>query len=106
MKVYLSGPMTGLPDYNYPAFNAAAAKLRALGFDVDNPAEHHGGAQDLDRAVYMRSDIESLLKVHAVALLPGWGNSKGATLEVNIARELGLRIFDVADAMHHTWLNR
>ena len=39
-RVYIAGPMTGLPDFNYPAFNAAAAKLRALGLEVLNPAEN------------------------------------------------------------------
>jgi hypothetical protein len=38
-KIYLSGPMTGLPDLNFPAFHAEAARLRALGYDVINPAE-------------------------------------------------------------------
>lgn len=39
-RVYLAGPMTGIADYNFPAFNAAAARLRAEGFDVVNPADH------------------------------------------------------------------
>lgn len=39
-RVYLAGPMTGIADYNFPAFNAAAARLRAVGFDVVNPADH------------------------------------------------------------------
>jgi hypothetical protein len=38
-KIYLSGPMTGLPDLNFPAFNAAASALRAKGLNVINPAE-------------------------------------------------------------------
>jgi hypothetical protein len=39
-RVYLAGPMTGLPEFNYPAFNAEAARLRALGYQVENPAEN------------------------------------------------------------------
>ena len=35
-RIYIAGPMTGLPDFNYPAFNAAAARMRALGFEVEN----------------------------------------------------------------------
>jgi len=36
---YISGPMTGLPEHNFPAFNAAAAYYRERGFEVINPAE-------------------------------------------------------------------
>ena len=39
MRVYISGPMSGLPELNFPAFHAAAASLRAKGLDVVNPAE-------------------------------------------------------------------
>ncbi|WP_319942079.1 DUF4406 domain-containing protein [Pseudomonas quasicaspiana] len=38
-RIYISGPMTGLPDFNFPAFAAEANRLRGLGFDVVNPAE-------------------------------------------------------------------
>ena len=41
-RVYLAGPMTGYPDYNYPAFHCAAEQYRAAGFDVVSPAELHG----------------------------------------------------------------
>jgi len=41
--IYLSGPMSGLPGFNFPAFHAAAAKLRADGFTVLNPAETDNG---------------------------------------------------------------
>jgi Domain of unknown function (DUF4406) len=32
IKVYLAGPMTGVPEFNFPAFHAAAAKLREEGY--------------------------------------------------------------------------
>lgn len=39
-RIYLAGPMTGLPEHNFPAFHAEAARLRGLGYQVENPAEH------------------------------------------------------------------
>src|SRR3972149_3772022 len=40
MKVYLAGPMTGLPASNFRVFDVAAAQLRRLGFEVFSPAEN------------------------------------------------------------------
>lgn len=37
-RLYLSGPMTGKPALNFPAFHAEAARLLALGYEVVNPA--------------------------------------------------------------------
>ena len=31
MLLYLAGPMTGRPEYNYPAFHAVARHLRSMG---------------------------------------------------------------------------
>lgn len=93
-RVYLSGPMSNYPDYNYPAFHAAAAKWRAKGFEVENPAEHFNGDQGLPKSQYMRSDIMALLNVEAVIVLPGWEQSEGASLEVAIANALALPVFD------------
>lgn len=39
MRVYVSGPMTSMPERNIPAFNAAAKRLREQGHFVINPAE-------------------------------------------------------------------
>ncbi|PTQ70393.1 DUF4406 domain-containing protein [Pseudomonas sp. GV071] len=86
-RIYLSGPMTGLPDFNYPAFNAEAARLRALGYEVVNPAENPPQASWAD---YMRQDIPQLLTCDTLALLPGWHNSRGARMEHYIAAGLGM----------------
>jgi hypothetical protein len=90
--VYLSGPMTGLPDYNRPAFDKVAADIRAEGKTVFNPAEV--GERDVirTRSWYMRKDIDALLKSDTVHVLQGWEKSEGAKLEVEIARQLELPI--------------
>ena len=93
-RIYIAGPMTGLPDHNFPAFHAAAARLRKAGWDVVNPAENFGGRTDLPRESYLRADVALLVGCDAVAMLPGWEDSRGAKLEYLLARELGLLVFD------------
>lgn len=88
-RIYLAGPMTGLPDYNYPAFHAVAARLRALGHHVENPAENPG--QETWQA-YMRQALRQMLTCDLVALLPGWADSRGATLERYIAQQVGIEV--------------
>lgn len=92
MKIYVAGPMTGLPDLNFPAFHAETAKLRSFGHTVINPAEVNPD-QGMSWTDCMRSDIAELVKCDAIRLLHGWENSKGATLEHHIAERLGLQIF-------------
>jgi hypothetical protein len=95
MKVYIAGPMTGLPDFNYPAFHALAADLRSAGYVVVNPAENFAGDQTLPYRTYLREAVRSLVDCDAVALLPGWENSRGAMLERSIAETLGMVLMDV-----------
>lgn len=99
--VYISGPMRGYPEDNYPAFNTAAAAFRAAGWLVRNPADNFHGAHDKTFAEYMRVDIKDLLESTAIALLPGWEDSVGARTELLIARTLGLEVYD-ALTMDHT----
>ena len=92
---YLSGPMTGIDDYNFPAFHEAAARLRKQGFTVFNPAESFDGKQDLDWTTYMKHDYEAILNCGAVMLIDGWRNSLGATLEVLFALSVGKPVFEL-----------
>ena len=90
-KIYISGPMTGLPDLNFPAFHEETARLRSLGFDVVNPAdlnpEPNTGWHEC-----MRNDLRALLDCDILALLDGWQNSAGAHLELHIAHRVGMEI--------------
>lgn len=89
MKIYLAGPMTGLPNLNFPAFHAEAARLRALGHDVVNPAEINPD-HTMAWEACMRKDIAVLVTCDTVAMLDGWQHSRGARLEHHIAMELGM----------------
>jgi hypothetical protein len=112
MKIYVAGPMRGIPEFNFPAFHAAAAKLRAEGHEVFNPAERdnerHG--QDISKGnatgdealaaaqhgfnlrVALGDDLAWICATaDAIALLPGWENSKGAKAERATAEALGLQ---------------
>lgn len=90
-RIYIAGPMTGLPDFNYPAFNAEAARLRALGFHVENPAENPAPPCG-SWAGYMRLAIAQLVTCDAICLLPGWSASRGASIEHDLAVHLGLAV--------------
>lgn len=97
MRIYLSGPMSGLADHNFPAFNRAADDLRARGYDVVNPADN-GAEPGKPWTDYLRQDLKALVDCDAVATLPGWTRSRGASLEVHVARELGMGIRPI-----HEW---
>lgn len=95
-RIYLAGPMSGLPEFNYPAFHAEAARLRALGYHVENPAENPEPACK-SWGGYMRIAIPQMLSCDAIALLPNWLTSKGARIEWNLAVDLCMPIRLAAD---------
>ena len=95
-RIYIAGPMSGLPENNYPAFHDAAARLRSRGWHVENPAESpdpHVKA-DCEWTAYMRMGISQLMTCHAIYMLPGWQDSTGASTEYMIARRLGLPVYE------------
>jgi len=99
MRVYIAGPMTGLPEFNFPAFHAAAAAWRAVGWDVLNPAESFDGRTDLPYREYVKHDMILLRSVDAIALLEGWdgANARGSVWEREVALLLGKMVYDAAN---------
>lgn len=92
MPLYISGPMSGMPELNYPAFNAAAEHLRERGYAVVNPAEVQSTKPEMAWGDWMRADIAALLNCDTIYLLKGWEQSKGASLEYYIAESLGMAV--------------
>lgn len=95
-RIYLAGPMTGLPDFNYPAFNAAAKRLRALGHEVLNPAENPAPPCGTWEG-YMRMALRQLVECERIVLLPGWSESRGALIERSLAQALGMDVVHFCD---------
>lgn len=99
MKVYVCGPMTGLPDLNYPAFVQAEAALVAVGYEVLNPARvdqhhkaldpdcgcHYDGNEKHTWEWYMDQCLPMVREAEGLAVLPGWMHSAGAKIEVDLA---------------------
>lgn len=89
MKVYISGPMTGLPQFNYPAFFDMAEHICAIGYEPLNQAAQ---PEQPSWEAYMRHDIKLLMDADMVVMLPGWEQSKGAKIEKQIAEQLNIPV--------------
>jgi len=100
-RIYIAGPMTGLPAFNKPAFYEAEEHMRQDGWITSNPASNvlHPGHLRGDSIwqYYMREAIKLLVPCSDIALLPGWMDSKGAKLEYLIAQNLGMTTWDYQD---------
>ncbi|ETK38948.1 hypothetical protein H098_24490 [Pseudomonas fluorescens FH5] len=96
MRVYICGPCTGFENFNYPAFNAEAARLRAMGIEVENPAENIEPVCASWEG-FMKIAIPQMLTCDTVATLPGWEHSEGAKLELTIAHRLGMTVVNAHD---------
>lgn len=92
-RYYLSGPMAGYPEHNFPAFDRALTLLEDAGILMLSPhkVEHPGLTGKTEEwAEYLRNDLVEMLKnCDGIILLPGWAQSKGAALELHLALALG-----------------
>ena len=75
--VFISGPITGRPKYR-ETFGMVAELLEDRGYIPLNPATLPGG---MDNSQYLRITLAMLDSADAVLFLPGWENSRGATIE-------------------------
>ena len=96
--VYISGPITGIPEGNRPAFAAVAEVFRLKGWEVVNP--HDLFAADVEESWegYMRKDLAALLTCTHIVMLPGWEHSRGARLEKTVADAVGILMMLPSDA--------
>lgn len=105
MKLFISGPMTGYEDFNYPAFNRMADKLRSLGYEAINPVELEIKIKEPSWEEYMRVDIRGLTHANGVVVLDGWNESKGSNIEVACAVVMGMPIYKlINDELEQIWV--
>lgn len=97
MKVYITGPMTGLPHFNRPAFKRAAINLSFEKHVPLNPAIMPDG---LTKADYVAIGLTMLQRAEAIYLLTGWQFSAGARAEHALALKLGLEVIEQRERSH------
>lgn len=90
-RVYIAGPMTGIPYFNKPAFMKAQRTLEKLGYDPVNPATLHTHTNK-PWEFYMRAAITAMLTCDAIYCLKGFSSSRGALLELDLAVNLNLAV--------------
>ena len=106
--IYISGPMSGYPDANRPAFFAAQDRLQRAYSGHEhcfiNPAQldaYEPLGEGATWYQYLRRDIPHLVKCTAIVVIEGWRQSRGAQLEVYIGRALGMPIFEERKGAMH-----
>ena len=104
-RLYIAGPMTGLPDFNYPAFFEAETALLVAGYDIENPARNkpEGTAAWL---AYMRLSLVQIARSDGIASLPGWESSRGASVEINMACEIGIPVYRLDEWIEQVAVSR
>lgn len=96
-RIYIAGPISAPTAEqvaeNKARFTTAARELEAMGHSTVNPCDN-GLPESSSWEDHMRADLRMMLApdVHGVALLDGWSNSRGASMEFRIARDLGLDV--------------
>ena len=112
-RVYLSGPMTGIKDWNGPAFADGMRLLAGFGADTDhsyNPAAHIAEMHKWSHDRCLMASIRALCSrrpgpQHSIAAydvlvsLPRWERSEGAKLERYVAQRVGIEVCDLDEVV-------
>jgi hypothetical protein len=88
--IYVSGKISGLPDLNKPKFEAATRELRSRGFIVRNPHEICDGLPEDQWSECMKRCIAVMMECSIILFLDDWYDSKGATIEYKLAKDLNI----------------
>lgn len=96
--IYLSGPITGMPEKNHPLFMEVAGKLREMGHRVYNPREFTWTeAAFPKRKAFAEYCAFICNEADTIVLLPGWRHSLGCSAEVALAKNCSLDIVEWSD---------
>ena len=110
-KVYIAGPMRGIPEFNREEFAKAERMLKWTGKEVVNPwqldvddgmdmSSPSGDTSDIegfnDESMkdIIRKYVELLISCDAIFMLNGWEDSKGASAEYAVAQWMGLEVLN------------
>ena len=115
MKLYIAGPMRGIPEFNFPAFLVAAQRLEKMGHTCFNPAQrdidehgeqvYKGLKGDLREIAHLGFDLRTSFsfdmgficrEAEGIVLLDGWENSSGAKAELAVCIALGIPAYEIA----------
>jgi len=114
MKIYLSGPISGKPDFNRKAFQSAKDKIikecsPVTDIEVVNPLDiadlinvefiERGNFREPAWEDYMKRDITELMGASCVYLLDGWRDSRGANVEHFLALTLNIPYTESTDGL-------
>lgn len=90
-KIYLSGAITGNPDY-MAQFDEAEKELTAKGWRVLNPAKTSATLPATSYLVYMQLSLVQMQDASAIYMLQGWERSPGAVFEKHVAESMGYAV--------------
>lgn len=102
-SIYIAGPMSGIPEFNFPKFFEVERKLIRQGYNVFNPANKSNETAVVEHSSYGEGDALALvssgwdfrqayiwdttkvIQANAIYMLKGWENSPGARGEHAVA---------------------
>jgi hypothetical protein len=102
MIAYLAGPMSGIPEFNYPAFAEHAKYIREqLKYEVISPAEQGFGSFNPGTTGY-EEVLNDCVKLVSLAdmlfVMEGWTKSNGARAEVMCAAVYNMPIHYIKES--------